>query len=98
MARVKRPVLTVTAPNGEQVPVAIFALPVEEDELVPAAEFLPFEEEKKIPAVVASGPLLKPRDLEIDAMSINDLLAIIQRDHEKIVQKMKKEREDAGRG
>lgn len=31
-------------------------------------------------------------------MSINDLLAIIQRDHEKIVQKMKKEREDAGRG
>lgn len=57
MARVKRPVLTVTAPNGEQVPVAIFALPVEEDELVPAAEFLPFEEEKKIPAVVASGPV-----------------------------------------
>ncbi|CZS86016.1 unnamed protein product [Fusarium graminearum] len=43
-------------------------------------------------------PLLKPRDLEIDAMSINDMLATIQRDHEKIVQKMKKEREDAGRG
>ncbi|CAF3596702.1 unnamed protein product [Fusarium graminearum] len=95
MARVKRPVLTVTAPNGEQVPVAIFALPVEEDELVPAAEFFPFEEEeKKIPAVVASGPT----DAEIDAMSINDMLATIQRDHEKIVQKMKKEREDAGRG
>ncbi|KAK6700534.1 hypothetical protein SNK05_013353 [Fusarium graminearum] len=57
MARVERPVLTVTAPNGEQVPVAVFALPVEEDELVPAAEFFPFEEEeKKIPAVVASGP------------------------------------------
>ncbi|WXC50782.1 hypothetical protein QX201_010472 [Fusarium graminearum] len=93
MARVKRPVLTVTAPNGEQVPVAIFALPVEEGGLVPAAEFFPFEEEeKKIPAVVASGPV------KIDAMSINDLLAIIQRDHEKIVQKMKKEREDAGRG
>ncbi|CAF3540977.1 unnamed protein product [Fusarium graminearum] len=93
MARVKRPVLTVTAPNGEQVPVAVFALPVEEDELVPAAEFFPFEEEeKKIPAVVASGPV------KIDAMSINDMLAIIQRDHEKIVQKMKKEREDAGRG
>lgn len=58
MARVERPVLTVTAPNGEQVPVAVFALPVEEDELVPAAEFFPFEEEeKKIPAVVASGPV-----------------------------------------
>ncbi|EKJ73447.1 hypothetical protein FPSE_06365 [Fusarium pseudograminearum CS3096] len=95
MARVERPVFTVTAPNGEQVPVLVFALPVEEDECVSAAEFLPFEkEEKKIPAVVASGPT----DAEIDAMSIDDMLAIIERDTEEIVQKMKKEREDAGRG
>ncbi|KAM0385403.1 hypothetical protein ACHAQC_011414 [Fusarium culmorum] len=84
MARVERPVLTVTAPNGEQVPVVLFPRPVEEDECVPAAEFFPFEEEeKKTPAVVASGPT----DAEIDAMSIDDMLAIVQRDHEEIVQK-----------
>ncbi|KAM0227123.1 hypothetical protein ACHAPO_011802 [Fusarium lateritium] len=92
MATLTTPTLTVSALNGDQVPIAVFCLLAMEEELVSTANFLPFEEEKISPAVAASAS--GPTDAEIDNMSIDDMLATIEHDHQQIALVKTQEKED----
>ncbi|RGP73112.1 hypothetical protein FLONG3_6428 [Fusarium longipes] len=85
------PVLTITAPDGTQVPATIFGVPAKPEELASTEDFIPFEQEET-PAPAASGQTITKA--EIDAMSLDDMLAVTRNDHAEIVQVKAQEKED----
>ncbi|KAF4465320.1 hypothetical protein FALBO_7832 [Fusarium albosuccineum] len=62
------PTITVTAPNGEQRPVAVFCLPAREEELVPAWELFPLDESSP----VAPGPGPGPAAAAANSLLLSD--------------------------
>ncbi|EKJ73757.1 hypothetical protein FPSE_06103, partial [Fusarium pseudograminearum CS3096] len=50
------PTITITAPDGTQVPVLVFAAPTTVDEAIPAAEF--FSQQLSAPASEPSSPTI----------------------------------------